>query len=305
MKMLKLLGLGLVSIAVSGLITTSAFAQQPAPAAPQPLVVRQLKPDVYWIEGGGGSTGFIVGQNGVVVIDAKTTPAAAKEMLADIAMATSKPITHVIITHSDADHVNGLAAFPAGLTIIAHEINKKEQEIALAAGGRGAPPADHLPTMVVTKTKEALTLDGVKIELYHWAPAHTGGDLVVYLPDQKIVFTGDIAATNHPFARIHTENGKNGSSAGWIESMKAMIALNADTYITGHGNPQTKADLQAHMATVVERREKVKAMVAQGKSLPEVLAALPDSESVPGQPGVAGPQGLSYTEVVYQEFSKH
>jgi cyclase len=303
MKILKLLCLGVTAAAGwSAAFVPSAVAQQQTPAT---LVVRQLKPDLYWIEGGGGSTGFIVGQAGVVVIDAKTTPASAKAMLAEIAKVTSKPITHVILTHSDADHVNGLAAFPSGITIIAHENNKKEQEIALAAGGRGAPPADHLPTMVVARAKEALTLDGVRIELFHWAPAHTGGDLVVYLPDQKIVFTGDIAATNHPFARIHTENGKNGSSAGWIESMKAMMALDADTYVTGHGPLQTKADLQVHIATVVERREKVKEMVAQGKSESEVLAALPDSESVPGQPGVAGPQGLSYTEVVYEEFSKH
>ena len=302
MKILKILCLGVATAAGLSAVAGSAVAQQPA--TPQPLVVRQLKPDVYWTEGGGGNTGFIIGKTGVVVIDAKTTPNSAKEMLADIANLTSKPVTHVILTHSDADHVNGLAAFPSGLTIIAHEDNKKEQEIALAAGGRGAPPADHLPTMVVTKNKETLTLDGVKIELFHWAHAHTAGDLVVYLPDQKIVFTGDIAATNHPFARIHTENGKNGSTAGWIESMKAIIALNAETYVTGHGSVQTKADLQMHLAKVEERREKVKEMVAQGKSVTEVLAALPDSESVPGQPGVAGPQGLSYTEVVYQEFSK-
>jgi glyoxylase-like metal-dependent hydrolase (beta-lactamase superfamily II) len=299
-KMLKSICFGLAAAGVSAL-GASAVAQQQA----QPLVVRQLKPDIYWTEGGGGNTGFIVGKTGVVVIDAKTTPASAKEMLADIAMVTPKPVTHVILTHSDADHVNGLAAFPPGLTIIAHEINKKEQEIALAAGGRGAPPADRQPTIIVNKMKEALTLDGVKIELFHWGPAHTGGDLVVYLPDQKIVFTGDIAATNHPFARIHTENGKVGSSAGWVESMKTMLTLNADNYVIGHGDVQTKADLQKHIATVEERRQEVKKMVVQGKSAADVVAALPDSECVPGQPGVAGPQGLCFTEVVYQEFSKH
>src|SRR5579872_4979576 len=136
-----------------------AGAQQP----PAPLVVRQLKPDVYWVEGGAGAnTGFIIGKAGVIVIDAKTTPDSAKDMLAEIGKITPKPVTHVILTHSDGDHVNGLAAFPLGLTIIAHETNKKEQAVALAAGGRGAPPADHQPTMLVMKNKQSLTLDGVK-----------------------------------------------------------------------------------------------------------------------------------------------
>ena len=76
----------------------------------------------------------------MIVVDAKTSAAGGKELLDDIAKITPKPVTTVILTHSDGDHVNGLASFPKGITIIAHENNKKEQETALAAGGRGAPP---------------------------------------------------------------------------------------------------------------------------------------------------------------------
>src|SRR5277367_5926445 len=162
------------------------------PAAP--FTVHQLKPNVYWIEGGGGNSGVIIGDKGVIVIDAKTTAAGGKELLEDIAKITPKPVTTVILTHSDADHVNGLASFPAGVKVIAHENNKKEQETALAAGGRGAPPADHLPSQVISKNKETLTIEGEKLELYHWAPAHTSGDLVIYLPSETIVFAGDVIA---------------------------------------------------------------------------------------------------------------
>ena len=120
-----------------------ASAQAPAPAA---FMTHQLKPNVYWIEGGGGRQRrqVGVGEKGVIVIDAKTTPAGGKELLDDIAKITPKPGPAVILTHSDGDHVNGLAAFPPGITIIAHENNKKEQEAAIAKGDRGAPPADHL-----------------------------------------------------------------------------------------------------------------------------------------------------------------
>src|SRR5581483_10639986 len=160
----------------------------------QPLMTHQLKPDVYWVEGGGGNSGVIIGGQGVIVVDAKTTPAGGKELLDDIAKITPKPVTTVILTHSDGDHVNGLASFPAGVRIIAHENNKKEQQQALAAGGRNTPPADRLPTQTVSKNRETLKIDGVGVELLHWVPAHTSGDLVVYLPSQKIVFTGDIIA---------------------------------------------------------------------------------------------------------------
>src|ERR1700735_2071264 len=153
---------------------TSAQNQQAAP-----FVVHQLKSNVYWVEGGGGNSGVIIGDKSVIVIDAKTSAAGGKELLDDIAKITPKPVSTVILTHSDGDHVNALAASPTSVKVIAHENNKKEQETALAAGGRGAPPADHLPSQVITKNKEVLTIDGVKFQLLHWAPAHTSGDLIV------------------------------------------------------------------------------------------------------------------------------
>src|SRR5579872_7022631 len=140
------------ALAIVGL----AYAQAPA----APFMTHQLKPNVYWIEGGGGNSTVIVGDKGVIVIDAKTTAAGGKELLEDIAKITPKPVTTVLLTHSDGDHVNGLASFPAGVKVIAQENNKKEQETALAAGGRGAPPAGHLPTQVVTRNKENLKIDG-------------------------------------------------------------------------------------------------------------------------------------------------
>jgi len=208
-----------------------AAAQAPTPA---PFAVHQMKPNVYWIEGGGGNSGVIVGAKGVIVVDAKTTPAGGKELLDDIAKITPKPVTTVILTHSDGDHVNGLAAFPAGITILAHENNKKEQEAALKAGGRGAPPADRLPTETISKNKGDRKIDGVKLELLHWGPAHTTGDLVIFLPAEGIVFTGDIFAMQLPDPLIHLE--KNGSSEGWITTAKGIAGLKADQFVPGHGD---------------------------------------------------------------------
>ena len=120
----KIFNVGLAALAGLGVCAALVLAQQ----QPAPLMVKQLKDNVYWGQGGaGGNSGIIIGDKGVIVIDAKTTADSAKELLAEIAKITPKPVTHVILTHSDGDHVNGLAAFPPGITIIAQENNKKEQ----------------------------------------------------------------------------------------------------------------------------------------------------------------------------------
>jgi cyclase len=288
-----------IAIAALNSLAFLTYAQAPAPA---PFTTHQLSPKVYWVEGGGGNSGVIVGDKGVTVIDCKTTAAGGKELLDAIAKITPKPVTTVIETHSDGDHVNGIAAFPAtGITVIAHEGNKKEQETALAGGGRGAPPAGHLPTQVVTKNHETLKLDGVKIELYHWAPAHTSGDLVIYLPSEKLVFTGDIIATQLPDPLIHLE--KNGSSEGWIATVKGMTALNATQFVPGHGDVQAKAAIQKRLADATAKRAQIKELVAQGKSLEEIKAVV-DAPPAAARGGRGGTSFASFTEVVYRELTK-
>jgi cyclase len=285
------------ALAVLGPFAALAAAQAPPPA---PFMTHQLTQNVYWVEGGGGNSGVIIGDKGVIVIDAKTTAAGGKELLESVAKITPKPVTTVILTHSDGDHVNGLASFPEGITIIAQENNKKEQEAALAAGGRGAPPAGHLPTRVVTKNKENDKIDGVKVELLHWAPAHTSGDLIIYLPDQKIVFTGDIIATQLPDPLIHLE--KHGSSEGWITTTKGIVALNAEQFVPGHGDVQTKAAIEKRLSDTEAKRAKIKDLVAQGKSLDEIRAAVGDAPPNAGRGG-RGPNFASFTEVVYKELT--
>src|SRR5436853_7155369 len=137
---------GLVFAIALTAMSFSCVAQ--AQQQPPPLSVKELNGGVYWTQGGaGGNTGIIVGKDGVIVIDAKTTPASAKDMLAEIAKITPKPVTTVILTHSDGDHVNGLAAFPAGLTIISQENCKIQMQASTRSGNRAQH--DKLPTKTV------------------------------------------------------------------------------------------------------------------------------------------------------------
>lgn len=280
--------------------------------AAQPFMTHQVNDHVYWVEGGGGNTGVIIGKTGVIVVDTKTNPAGGTEFIGDVAKITPKPITTVILTHSDNDHVGGLPSFPKGITIIAQEGDKTEMDAAVKTPN-GAALADHMPTRIVTKNKENITIDGVKLTLLHFAPAHTSGDLMVYLPSDKIMFTGDIVAMQSPYPLIHLE--KNGSSEGWITTMNGMLKTPATTFVPGHGaNVVMKADLQKRLADTIARRDQIKMLAAQGKSLDEVRQAL--NETPPparggggaGQAGRGGapaaPNFQDFTAVVYAESKK-
>jgi len=287
---------GLAVATAFGAFSIAASAQQPPP----PLKVANIRGNVYWTQGGaGGNTGIIVGQNGVIVVDTKTTVDSSKAVQAEIAKITPKPVTTAIVTHSDGDHVNGLAGFPAGLTIISQENCKKEMEAS--AGTRGAAPQDRLPTKTVAKA-ETVTIEGVRLRLLHFAPAHTSGDLIVYIPAQKIVFGGDLLVTNRPDTGIHPE--KNGSVPGWIANAKGMIALDADTYVTGHGDLMTKDDVRKKLALIQDKWNKVKAMAAQGKSLNDVKTSLGESTAPPAPNPNGNPPAMTLTEIMYNEASK-
>src|SRR5437016_3095125 len=109
----KILCLG-VAVLLCSALSISTMAQQPPP----PLTMRMLKPDVWaGLGGAGGNSTIIIGKTSVIVVDAKQTEAGAKDLLAEIAKITPKPVKTVFITHSDNDHLGGLVAYPPGIKI--------------------------------------------------------------------------------------------------------------------------------------------------------------------------------------------
>jgi len=239
---------------------------------------------VYLIPGGGSNSTVIIGDNGVIVVDVKTTMATGEELLKKIATITSKPVTHVIETHSDCDHVSGIVAFPKSVKIIGHinNVTEQVQTARLATveinGGYGVTPQDRLPNVVITKDKETATIDGVRMVFYHAAAGHTGGDMMIYLPDEKVMVAGDIFAFTSK-----TKNGlifkfeKNASIAGWFKNAEAALKVNADVYVTGHGDQLlTKPDLQRAIADFRVQMAKVDALAASGKSLEETTKEMGD-----------------------------
>ncbi len=289
------LGRAALAIALCATIAGPALAQM----APGPVVLttHALRGGAYWVTGGRANTGFVVGPQGVVVLDTEIPDAAAKMELAEIAKVTSKPISAIVVTHADPDHLGGLLDYPATAPVLIQE--NARSEVIASANDPAAPPiykalyaklAERLPPATVGGERET-TLGGLRVVLLHVAPAHTAGDLVMYLPDLKIVYGGDILVNYTRFPVIHL----GGSSLGWEQSMKALLATDADIFVPGHGPILSRAELASRLRDEQGRREQIKAMVGQGKTLAEIQQALPDKTSEP--------MFITYTEAVYAELT--
>lgn len=265
----------------------------------EPLVVHKVQDNIYWVEGAGANSGIVVGGNGVIIIDAKVSPTAGKRLLDEVAKITSQPVTHVILTHGDGDHVMGLADFPTGLTIIAQENCRKGMVAANARGIMGTLPDSALPNYTF-KTKESMAIDGVPFELFYFGPSHTNGDVIIYLPDHKVIFAGDVLAWGgSPTPTIHEEKG--GSATGWLSTVEEMLKLDAETFVTGHGEVQTKAEVQQKLDQFQQQYEGIKFMVEQGESLEEVEKAMAVDTPAPLAKGLRMP---SFASVAYRQLKK-
>ena len=284
-------------LSLLGVVGLGAAAAAQEPPAPANLILHPLRGGAYMVEGGRSNTGFVVGKTGVVVIDAQMTPDAVAREMTLIAGVTPLPVNQIVVSHADPDHVGGLPFYPAGTPILVQE-NCKSEIMASAADPKGAPFNLAYKKLVglpfrTTGMGETATVDGVAMKVMYVAPAHTSGDLVVYLPAAKVVYGGDVVLTNTgKYPVIHY----GGSSLGWIATMKAILALDADTYVPGHGPIVPKAQLAQMVRDVEERRAAVKVMVDAGKSRAEVEAALPE-------PG-ASPMFLDFTQMVYKELTE-
>lgn len=214
----------------------------------------EVAPGVYaYIQNGDpnntsiSNAGFIVGSEGVIVIDALYTPSMARSLLAAIRSVTDKPVLALINTHHHSDHTYG-NQFLGAQHIIGHV---RCRELLLQTG----PPnieriaasrpqwAEEMREVRVTPPtltfRDALTLylDGRVIELRHPGPAHTMGDVYVYLPEEKVLFAGDLA-----FFAV-TPLAFQGHVTGWLRALFRLNQLDFQTVVPGHGPLGGKKEL--------------------------------------------------------------
>jgi cyclase len=257
--------------------------------APEPVSVHQISKNIYELRGGAGAnSAFIIGNSGVTIIDAKMTDQAAKEMIEAVKKITDKPIKRLILTHCDMDHVNGINGFPENIDIIAHENSLKNMQKANEQG----PAKIRLPTITFAD-KMNLSDDGVEMDLLFFGPAHTDGNIVIFIPEERIAIIGDLFFKGMD-PLIHKQ--KNGTSEGFVNVLQKVIELNADKYLSGHADPATKADIEALRNSIMEKRKKVGEMVKAGKTLDEVKAAF----NIPAGPS----RWPSLVEIIYGEMKQ-
>jgi len=265
---------------------TSNAAAQGAQATQATSLTFALKPlghDVYAAiddaKGeAGANAGFVIGDDGVAVIDTFENPEASKQMLAEIRKLTQLPIKFVVNTHYHIDHVAGNSLFQQnGAVVFAqrsvrswiHTENLKffgkdiKPEQRKMVETLGAPDA-------VYDTGVTLFLVSRRIDVRVF-PGHTGGDSVVFIPDANVVFTGDL------FWRNTLPNLIDATTSAWIPTLNAVMAAAPNaTYVPGHGDVGTAEDVKNFRDYLAFLREQIAPAVQQNKSEGDLVnAALP------------------------------
>jgi cyclase len=280
----------LVSLAVAAAFAGCAglaLAQQPAPAPAAPpqrdfskTVIKptDLGNNTYMLEGEGGNITVAVGSDGVLMVDSEFAPLHDR-IKAAITKISSLPIKYLVNTHFHGDHTGGNALFHKdGATVVA-QVNVRNR---LAAGttngltGFKTPPADAdaLPTQTYTN-QLVLKLKGRRpIFLGHPKNAHTDGDTYVLFSDANVLSTGDVFTNGH-YPNIDFANG--GNIKGMIAGAETYLRLANDKtkIVPGHGPLASKADLATYLTMLTTARDRMAALVKQGKSEADVVAAKP------------------------------
>lgn len=224
----------------------------------------------------GANAGIIIGRDGIAVIDTLVSAKEAKRFIKAIKAVSKKPIKYVINTHHHLDHTFGNAEFvKLGAVVIAQE-NAKQTMARTAeatlknAGQYGLTPEDMKGTTIaypVLSYGDRMTIDlgGQLVELRHARPSHTDGDTLVYLPDKKMLFAGDILFTNyHPFLA-------EGNIEGWCGELDGLQAMDAEVIIPGHGPLSGKKDLADMKQYLLQFDQQAKVLTTQGTD-PQALA---------------------------------
>ena len=313
-----------------GAWTCSASAQP----APRDVEVVQLRPNIYVIGGAGGNIVVQIGPEGVILVDAGST-AMADQVLAAVRRLTPLPIRYIINTSMDADHVGGnetlskagLSILPGAVaagsglgddlvsnfgaaSVLAHE--NVLRRMSAASGPSSLFPSALWPTKTFAYRMYSMYLNGEGIQVIHQPAAHTDGDTIVFFRRGDVIATGDIIdTTRFPFIDV----ARGGTLQGELDALNRLMDLSIHNLplqwysdrtflVPGHGHVYDKLDLLEYRDAITVVRDRVQALIDQGRSLAQVKAANP-TLGYRSQYGTdSGPWTTDmFVEVVYNELA--
>lgn len=277
-------------LATLRLVTASPAGDSvPAP----PFVARRLADGVYAVLGDTGrgsegrpNAGFIVTSQGVVVIDALASPRQGEGLLRAIRSVTRQPVRWLVLTHHHPDHHFGAIVFKrAGTRVIAHP----DTRVLANEGGPDALVADwvrvvgleamrgfefaDMPDRPVTGS-DTLRLGGRTIVITHPGACHTAGDLLVWLPKERVLFAGDLLIEDGVTMVVDGSARELRHGLDVIDSLAPLVA------VPGHGAiPARPAELVARTrAYITGLSAEMRAAVEKGVPMRRALASLPPAD---------------------------
>jgi len=245
-----------------------AFASQ-ADLKPKKITFEKLSRNCYaFTAEGDPNTGVIVGDDGVMVIDTQATPLMAREVIRRIRKVTSKPIKYVVLSHYHAVRVLGASAYKAEQIIASQATlglirERGMQDMKSEIGRfprlfRGAKSIPGLTWPTITfEHAMTLMLGKLEVKIIHAGPGHTGGDTIVWVPSQRVLFSGDLVEYE---AGIYTGDAH---LELWPQTLARLRALKPKALVPGRG-PALTTPAQCAKA-IRYTQDFVKALYANAK----------------------------------------
>jgi cyclase len=224
----------------------------------------------------GVNAGWILAGDEVIAVDSGNDAATAKALLEKIQETAGKPVRYLVITHAHGDHAGGASVFvAAGAQIVCSETAAPALAAFAAASTR--------PRLSMLSFSERFGMFGAKqrVAIYFLGAAHTAGDIVVLLPDQKVLFSGDLALGKRaPYMQSPDVNPK-----GWENALARLAQLDVEKVVPGHGTLGTRQAIGDTLGYVKKVNELAQLMISENvkEDLIEARLRRPDT----GVDGVA------------------
>jgi len=249
------------------LIGAAALIAVAVPAGAQEISA--IKDGIHVIQGKGGNIGVSTGADGVFMIDDQFAPA-TEAILGKIKSVSDQPVRFLVNTHFHRDHTGGNENLgKTGVLIFAHD-NVRERLLG------GNAPAASLPVVTFNDTTTFL-MNSQTIEVFHTEAAHTDGDAMIRFREANVIHMGDTFFNGfYPF--IDAKSG--GSIEGVFAAIDTVLDMaNADTIIIpGHGPVGDRDDLIAYRDMLTKARGSISPLIADGKTVEDIVAAKPTAE---------------------------